>query len=443
MKDTKNILAEAIVDAKLVRQAAIDNARATLDEVFNAGVSKLLSTKLAEDLDNDDNMQQSQQQNAQRNNLNNNNQSDSQDSTDSPENADNNITDDEDDNLSPIDITLRTSTGDNVPVASVNDIPIPDDDTDSNDNQNTVNSNNNIEDTQNQDSETQSNDGTFTNDDLEEVLRELANDDKSTNNYNRNKYYDADDDEDDDDSDSDTEDDDNIEEDTDDDVDINIEDSEESDDDESDDHEEEDDDEAKKSFDYIKDVFAKIAEDPSYIKQLFSVDENNKCKSKSKCNKKSNLDSMIVRLSEALRSADQEVTRLKLENAKYKKAIKKIRCDLNEATLLNCKLKYTTKLFKAKNLSESQKLGIINAFDRASNVNEALLTYKCLSDQFLKGPNNSVKYKNSTVSRVTEGLSNAFIGSTKPSSTILNENSFQHTNGNFFVERMQRIAGIK
>jgi hypothetical protein len=52
-------------------------------------------------------------------------------------------------------------------------------------------------------------------------------------------------------------------------------------------------------------------------------------------------------------------------------AIATLRSELNEVNLLNAKLLYVNKLFKAKNLNEAQKVKVINAFDRAETVREA------------------------------------------------------------------------
>ena len=45
-----------------------------------------------------------------------------------------------------------------------------------------------------------------------------------------------------------------------------------------------------------------------------------------------------------------------------------LRSELNEVNLLNAKLLYVNKLFKSKNLTEAQKVKVINAFDRAETV---------------------------------------------------------------------------
>ena len=58
--------------------------------------------------------------------------------------------------------------------------------------------------------------------------------------------------------------------------------------------------------------------------------------------------------------------------------INTLRSELNEVNLLNAKLLYVNKLFKAKNLTESQKLKVIASFDKATNVKEAKVVFESL-----------------------------------------------------------------
>ena len=56
--------------------------------------------------------------------------------------------------------------------------------------------------------------------------------------------------------------------------------------------------------------------------------------------------------------------------------VETLRNELNEINLLNAKLLYTNKIFKSKNLSESQKVKVLEAFDKASTVKEAKLVFE-------------------------------------------------------------------
>ena len=59
--------------------------------------------------------------------------------------------------------------------------------------------------------------------------------------------------------------------------------------------------------------------------------------------------------------------------------INTLRNELNEVNLLNAKLLYVNKIFKAKNLSESQKLQVIASFDKATTTKEAKVVYESLN----------------------------------------------------------------
>jgi len=61
-------------------------------------------------------------------------------------------------------------------------------------------------------------------------------------------------------------------------------------------------------------------------------------------------------------------------------AVKYLREKLSEVNLLNAKLLYVNKLFRKNGLSESQKVKIIETFDRAKNVREAKLIYATLTE---------------------------------------------------------------
>ena len=63
-----------------------------------------------------------------------------------------------------------------------------------------------------------------------------------------------------------------------------------------------------------------------------------------------------------------------------KKEIEELRSDLQETNLLNAKLLYTNKIFRAKNLKEAQKIKVLEAFDKASNVKEAKLIFETLNE---------------------------------------------------------------
>jgi len=61
-------------------------------------------------------------------------------------------------------------------------------------------------------------------------------------------------------------------------------------------------------------------------------------------------------------------------------ALSTIKTELQEVNLFNAKLLYTNKIFKAKNLTESQKVKVLAAFDKAASVKEAKLVFETLSE---------------------------------------------------------------
>jgi hypothetical protein len=60
--------------------------------------------------------------------------------------------------------------------------------------------------------------------------------------------------------------------------------------------------------------------------------------------------------------------------------IETLKSELNEINLLNAKLLYTNKIFKAKNLNESQKVKVLSSFDKASNVGEVKMVFETLNE---------------------------------------------------------------
>lgn len=106
--------------------------------------------------------------------------------------------------------------------------------------------------------------------------------------------------------------------------------------------------------------------------------------------------------------------------------IAQLRSELNEVNLLNAKLLYVNKLFKSKNLTEAQKVKVINAFDRAETVREAKNVFDTLNESL-----NTEKAK----SQIKESLSFASKASGVSDRQPIME-------GNDFVARMQKLAGI-
>lgn len=122
-----------------------------------------------------------------------------------------------------------------------------------------------------------------------------------------------------------------------------------------------------------------------------------------------------------------KVEEMKKELNEAVKTIKALKTELNEINLFSAKLLYVNKIFKAKNLSESQKTKVINAFDRATSVKEVENTYKTLLESI------SAETKKSSL-KESVGFASKPIGSA-PARPIVEADAF--------VSRWQTLAGIK
>ena len=109
-------------------------------------------------------------------------------------------------------------------------------------------------------------------------------------------------------------------------------------------------------------------------------------------------------------------------------AVETLRGQLQEVNLLNAKLLYVNKVFKASNLTESQKVNVIAAFDKAETVKEVKLVFNTVSENVVAKPA-AIKEHKSFASKAA--------GTTaRPANPeIISEVSET-------VKRMQRLAGI-
>jgi hypothetical protein len=106
--------------------------------------------------------------------------------------------------------------------------------------------------------------------------------------------------------------------------------------------------------------------------------------------------------------------------------IKHLKSELNEINLLNAKLLYTNKIFRSKSLTESQKIKVLTAFDKAKTKKEAQLVYETLTEG-LKVSITKTSIKESLGS-ASKSLGNAI---KKP---IIENDAFA---------RMRELAGLK
>jgi len=106
--------------------------------------------------------------------------------------------------------------------------------------------------------------------------------------------------------------------------------------------------------------------------------------------------------------------------------IEELASTLSEVKLLNAKLLYTNKIFRAKNLNETQKVKVLEAFDKAASVKDAKLIYETLT---------TIKETKSPVTESMRGMASKAMGIAPEKKPILEVN-------NQFA-RWQVLAGIK
>lgn len=140
-------------------------------------------------------------------------------------------------------------------------------------------------------------------------------------------------------------------------------------------------------------------------------------------------------MAEALLAINEENEQLKQELEEHQKTVKYLKGVLEETNLLNAKLLFTNKLFKGKNLTESQKLKVINTFDLTKSLREVKLAYAVLAESFNAGGSVAKKKSNATVSTITEGLASKPVQSTKPEAIVEPE-------VDVMTSRFQKLAGI-
>jgi hypothetical protein len=107
--------------------------------------------------------------------------------------------------------------------------------------------------------------------------------------------------------------------------------------------------------------------------------------------------------------------------------IKSLQSELNEINLLNAKLLYTNKIFRNKSLTESQKIKVLTAFDKATSKKEVELVYETLQE--------GLKVSTVTKSTIKESLGSASkaLGSATAKPIIEND----------AFARMRELAGLR
>ena len=129
---------------------------------------------------------------------------------------------------------------------------------------------------------------------------------------------------------------------------------------------------------------------------------------------------------------------LEKELEETKAALEVKTTELNEVNLLNSKLLYVNRIFKANTLDEGQKLRVVETLDKAETAKEAKLIYETIKDTFNVAKSKKASFKNKTKS-LKEGIgmaSKAAGTSTAPKKEVIAESDN-------LVNRFQKLANIK
>jgi hypothetical protein len=128
-----------------------------------------------------------------------------------------------------------------------------------------------------------------------------------------------------------------------------------------------------------------------------------------------------------------EVAKLETELAEAIAVIKSLKGTINEVNLLNAKLLYANKLFRGYNLTNEQKVKVVENLDRTSTVREVKLVYATLSESMkFTGTERKVAQ---VKKNITEGTASKAQASTAPAKEIIAES-------NELANRFKQLAGI-
>ena len=123
-----------------------------------------------------------------------------------------------------------------------------------------------------------------------------------------------------------------------------------------------------------------------------------------------------------------EVSKLQAELDEHRDVVKYLRGKLNEVNLLNAKLLFTNKLFRAYGLSNDQKMKVVETFDRATNLREVKLVYSTLVESFKTNQPEKIKESKGSAS--------------KPVASTKSEKQEIISEGSELRHRFKKLAGI-
>jgi hypothetical protein len=170
-------------------------------------------------------------------------------------------------------------------------------------------------------------------------------------------------------------------------------------------------------------------------------DEESKVDEAKEDEEKSEMDE-VIDLEEILREMEADLTNEAEESKDDEKeeelkeaysTIKSLQKTINEVNLLNAKLLFANKLFRAHNMTNEQKVKVIETLDRTNSVREVKLVYSTLAENF-KYTSISKTAKKS----ITEGIASKVVKSTAPKTEVKQVIAESAD----FSDRFKKLAGI-
>jgi len=134
------------------------------------------------------------------------------------------------------------------------------------------------------------------------------------------------------------------------------------------------------------------------------------------------------------KAEEEPVAELKANLKEAYQTIKSLQSTINEVNLLNAKLLFANKLFRAHNMTNEQKVKVIETLDRTKSVREVKLVYSTLAENFKYTTSNKVAKKS-----ITEGFASKVVKSTKPAQAAQKQVIAEST---VISDRFKKLAGI-
>ena len=197
---------------------------------------------------------------------------------------------------------------------------------------------------------------------------------------------------------------------------------------------------------YEEDDKVKEAKDDEEVKEGKDEEEVKEAKDEDEANESIDIDALIAEIESELEEGKDEKEVKEADDAELEEAKKKakkaedklaealatvatLKESISEMNLLNSKLLYCNKLFKANSLTEAQKVKVVDALDLATTANEAKLVFSTLQESF--------NFTGVEKRGITEGLGRASKASGNAPKKVIAE----LVDGT--ISRFQKLANIK